>query len=123
MGLRRQTGSLLIHAGSFPEAHGLFCYASGAPELAGLVVVEHELSCSMACEILVLQPGIPALQGLHCKVDSLPLDHQEDPIFATFCAHTIEALIHIFIFTKMQVCLFYSLFFPLKIYCEYIFIY
>ena len=65
----------------------------------------------------------PGQESLHCKVDSLPLDHQEDPIYATFCTRTTEALSHILIFTKMQVCLFYSLFFPLKIYCEYIFTY
>ena len=58
---------------------------------ASSVVVACELSCSVACGILVPRPGIepgsPALEG-----DSLPLDHQGSPPMYCFmrCAHILK---------------------------------
>ena len=59
-------GSLLLHVGSFIEAHGFSSCGAWTLECTGLVVAASELSCSVTCEILVPQPGIepasPALQ-------------------------------------------------------------
>ena len=59
--------SLLLHVGSFVEAHGFSSCGTWTLECTGLVVAASELSCSVTCEILVPQPGIepasPTLQG------------------------------------------------------------
>ena len=55
-------GSLLWHA-------GFSSYHPWAPEHTGSTAVEHGLSCSVACEVLVPRLGIKP-GPLHWKVDS-----------------------------------------------------
>ena len=51
--------------------------AAAGPQSTGSVAVEHRLSCSTACGIVLDQRS--NLHPLHEQVDSLPLSHQDSP--------------------------------------------
>ena len=54
----QHAGSLLHHVASFVATHGLSGCVTWVPEHLGSVVAAGRLSCSIACGILVPQPGI-----------------------------------------------------------------
>ena len=63
----------------------------------GSVVVVRGLSCPAACGILIPWPGIRPVHPMHCKADSLPLDHQGSPWYSIFyysCSSRNETVSH-----------------------------
>ena len=51
----------LEHTGSVVVAHGFSSCGTCTPALMGLTVAVQGLNCSVACGVLVLQPGIEAM--------------------------------------------------------------